>query len=499
MHKTKMKKASIIFPHQLFEDNPAVIPGQQVCLVEEFLFFNQYPFHKKKIAFHRAGMQFYASYLQGKGVKVNYIDAKNELSDIRKLIVHLKSKSIEEIHVTEVNDNWLERRMCNTSEENNIGIVKYQSPMFLNTKDDLAEYFRGRKKLRQTEFYIRERKRGRILIDDSDKPEGGKWTYDTDNRLKYPADKKPPAVKFPKSNPFMQEAISYTGKHFRDNYGTLDNSFNYPVTFDESREWLNQFLYSRFNEFGPYEDAIVRDENILNHSVLTPMLNVGLLTPAQVLEDVLEYAGKNRVPLNSLEGFIRQLIGWREFMRGVYLFNGVRQRTTNFWNFNRQIPDSFYDGTTGIEPVDVTIKKILKTGYAHHIERLMILGNFLLLCEFDPDSVYKWFMEMFIDSYDWVMVPNVYGMSQFADGGIMSTKPYISSSNYIKKMSDYKAGSWTEIWDGLFWRFVKKHHQFFASNTRTVFMAKNVERMNKDTLRKKIDTAEKFLDNLYRT
>ena len=492
-----MKNVTLIFPHQLFEDNPAVIRGQQVYLVEEHLFFKQYQFHKKKIAFQRAAMQFYTSYLERKGVKVNYIDSGNELSDVRKLIVHLKSKGVEEIHVTEVNDDWLGRRICAAADENNVAVRKHESPMFLNSKNDLEEYFRGRKQLRQTEFYIRERKRSGILIDDQDKPLGGKWTYDTENRLKYPADKKPPAVKFPKLNTFWEEAFNYTEKYFGTNYGNLDDSFNYPVTFNESREWLRQFLSNRFSEFGPYEDAVVRDENILHHSVLTPMLNVGLLTPAQILEEVLDYTDKNRVPLNSLEGFIRQLIGWREFMRGVYLFNGVRQRTTNFWNFDKQIPDSFYDGTTGIEPVDETIRKILKTGYAHHIERLMILGNFMLLCELDPDGVYKWFMEMFIDSYDWVMVPNVYGMSQFADGGIMSTKPYISSSNYIKKMSDYKTGNWTQIWDGLFWRFIKKHHQFFASNTRTVFMAKNVERMDKDTLGEKIATAEKFLEKLY--
>ena len=166
--------------------------------------------------------------------------------------------------------------------------------------------------------------------------------------------------------------------------------------------------------------------------------------------------------MNSCEGLIRQIIGWREFIRGVYVCKGVEERTKNFWNFTRPIPNSFYDGTTGIQPLDDTINKINLTGYANHIERLMIIGNFMLLCEFHPDHVYRWFMELFIDSYDWVMVPNVYGMSQFADGGLMSTKPYISSSNYILKMSNYKKGDWCETWDALFWNFMNNQRDFFS-------------------------------------
>jgi deoxyribodipyrimidine photolyase-related protein len=159
-------------------------------------------------------------------------------------------------------------------------------------------------------------------------------------------------------------------------------------------------------------------------------------------------------------------MGWREFIRGVYVTKGSQERTTNYWGFTRKIPPSFYTGTTGIEPIDLTIKKVLETGYCHHIERLMVLGNFMLLCEFDPDEVYRWFMELFIDAYDWVMVPNVYGMSQFADGGIMSTKPYISGSNYLMKMSDYPKGEWQSTWDALFWRFMDIHRDFFLQNPR---------------------------------
>ena len=180
----------------------------------------------------------------------------------------------------------------------------------------------------------------------------------------------------------------------------------------------------------------------------------------------------------------------------MYEARGVQSRTTNYWKFTRAMPDSFYDGTTGIAPVDDTIKKLLKTGYNHHIERLMILGNFMLLCEFDPDAVYRWFMEMYIDAYDWVMVPNVYGMSQFADGGLFASKPYISSSNYIIKMSDYSKGEWSQVWDSLFWRFLNKYRKAFTKNPRLGMLLSTFDRM--DPLKKKnlMETAEDFLQAL---
>ncbi|HRG90337.1 MAG TPA: FAD-binding domain-containing protein, partial [Chitinophagales bacterium] len=218
--------------------------------------------------------------------------------------------------------------------------------------------------------------------------------------------------------------------------------------------------------------------------------------PAQVIDVAIDYAAKNDVPLNSLEGFIRQVIGWREFIRAVYEFKGTAERTRNYWGFNRKIPASFWNGTTGIAPIDTTIRKVLRTGYCHHIERLMLLGNFMLLCEFDPDEVYRWFMELFIDAYDWVMVPNVYGMSQFADGGIMSTKPYISGSNYVLKMSDYPKGEWCEVWDALFWRFIHTRRAFFLQNPRMGMMVKTFDKIDAAKQQKHLDAAERFLAKL---
>jgi deoxyribodipyrimidine photolyase-related protein len=375
-------------------------------------------------------------------------------------------------------------------------VIKNPTPLFLNSSAELAAYFSGKKRMFQTGFYKQQRLSRNLLLEKDKKPLGGKWTFDDENRLKYPKEKSAPKTHFLKPNNFYSEAITYTQKYFPDNYGELNNDFIYPTTYAESKSWLNDFFKERFTDFGAYEDALVTNENILHHSVLTPMLNTGLLTATYIIDEALQHGSNNEIPLNSLEGFIRQIIGWREFIRAVYELKGSEERTRNYWGFRRKIPTSFWSGTTGIEPIDCTIKKVLETGYCHHIERLMVLGNFMLLCEFDPDEVYRWFMELFIDAYDWVMVPNVYGMSQFADGGLMATKPYISGSNYLMKMSDYKKGNWQPVWDGLFWRFMHTHRSFFLQNPRLGMLVKTFDKMPEEKQRMQLITASRFLDSL---
>jgi deoxyribodipyrimidine photolyase-related protein len=297
-------------------------------------------------------------------------------------------------------------------------------------------------------------------------------------------------------NEFIEEAENYVQKNYANNYGAVNKNHLFAINFIDTEKWLEEFLQDRFEKFGIYEDAIVVKETVLHHSVLSPMLNIGLIAPQQIIESAIAFSNKNNIPLNSLEGFIRQIMGWREFIRIVYEREGSKQRTTNYWKFNRKIPASFWNGATGIAPIDITIKKILETGYCHHIERLMVLGNFMLLCEFDPDEVYKWFMEMFIDAYDWVMVPNVYGMTQFADGGLMTTKPYISGSNYLMKMSDYEKGEWQPIWDGLFWRFMHEHRTFFLSNPRIGILVHTFDKMSTDKQNAHLSNANNFLKDL---
>jgi deoxyribodipyrimidine photolyase-related protein len=490
-----MQSVTIIFPHQLFKQHPAVDAGRKVVLVEETLFFKQYNFHQQKIILHRASMKCYADFLQQQEIKVEYIEADSPLSDIRQLLAQLHHQSITSIHVADVTDDWLRKRLASACKKYAIQIVNYPTPCFINTMNEVKDYFDKSKTYFQTAFYIDQRKQRNILLDANRQPEGGQWSFDADNRKRFPKTEKAPIVNPAKEDGDVQEAKKYVSVHFSSNYGDGKN-FIYPVNFKDAEKWLDEFLAQRFEKFGVYEDAIVADEHYLHHGVLTPMLNIGLLLPQQIIKKAIKAAAQYNIPLNSLEGFIRQILGWREFIRIVYEREGSRQRTENYWGFTRKIPASFWSGETGIVPVDNVIKKVLQTGYSHHIERLMVMGNFMLLCEFDPDEVYRWFMEMYVDAYDWVMVPNVYGMTQFADGGLMTTKPYISGSNYLLKMGDYKKGEWTETWDGLFWRFMQVHRDFFLQNPRLGLLIKTLDKMPAEKRNRHIETAENFLKKL---
>jgi deoxyribodipyrimidine photolyase-related protein len=488
------KSLFIIFPNQLFEDIAALKEVDEVFLVEEHLFFNQYKFHKQKLVFHRASMKYYESYLKENQIKVTYVESIDPRNKIQNLITSLDVTNNIQIKHYDVCDFLLDLRINKTCSKHNIELEVLDSPLFLNNKEDLKEYFGSRMKYFHNDFYIQQRKKRHILVDENNKPIGGKWSFDADNRSKYPKDRVAPDVEFPAINSYYTEAIAYINLNYNGNYGEILSNFRYPTTHEESRIWLDNFLKTRLEEFGVYEDAIVDDNLVLHHSVLTPMLNAGLLTPLIIINTTMDYASENQIPLNSLEGFIRQIIGWREFIRGVYLFQGSKERTTNFWGFKKKIPASFYNGTTGIKPIDSTIKKILETGYCHHIERLMILGNFMVLNEFDPDEVYQWFMELFIDAYDWVMVPNIYGMSQFADGGLMATKPYISGSSYVLKMSNYKKGDWCAIWDALFWNFMNKQRSFFLLNPRLGMLIHTFDKMSEEKKSLHITTADQWLE-----
>ena len=491
-----MSEAVLVFPHQLFKQHPALQKNRQVYLVEEWLFFRQYNFHQQKILLHRSSMKFYEAYLKEQNYTVNYIDTTDERNDVTKLIIFLSQQKITDIHIADVVDYWLTKRIRAACKKHSIKLTFYASPSFLNTMDEVADYFSKKKTYFQTDFYVHQRKQRKILLEADGKPTGGKWTFDADNRVKFPKKEIVPAIQFPEVSSYIAEAAEYVQQHFPKNYGSADAPHFFVATFKEAEEWLDNFLKNRFEKFGIYEDAIVADESILHHSVLTPMLNTGLLTPQQIVDAVLSHAKKYNIPLNSLEGFIRQIIGWREFIRIVYEREGSKQRTINYWKFKRKIPKNFWTGTTGIAPIDITIRKVLQTGYCHHIERLMVLGNFMLLCEFDPDEVHQWFMEFFIDAYDWVMVPNVYGMTQFADGGLMTTKPYISGSNYLIKMSNYEKGDWQQVWDGLFWRFMYVHRDFFLQNPRLGMLVGTFDKMTEEKRNTHLANAEKYLTSL---
>ena len=489
-----MEEVNIIFPNQLFENSPLFNYKVKTYLIEEFLFFKQYKFHKKKIFFHRVSMKKYFNYCLKYFDEVEYINSSDKNSDITVLLDKLSRSNVKKINYIDPCDNWLEKRINNVD---SIKLNRIESLQFLNTDTENQVFFNpSKKKYFQTSFYKLQRKKMNILMI-GDNPKGNKWTYDDENRKKYPKSKTPPNIKYQEENKeFYEEGINYVNTHFGENYGILNSTISYPTDFTSAKDWFNDFLNERFAEFGDYEDAIVEKEAILNHSLLSPLINSGLLTPKYVIDELNKYGIKKNIPINSFEGIVRQIIGWREFIRGIYVVKGSVERTRNYWNFDKNMPKAFYSATTGVKPIDDCIKKVNNNAYLHHIERLMVIGNFMFLCEIQPDDVYKWFMEFFIDSYDWVMVPNVYGMSQFADGGLMSTKPYISSSNYIMKMSDYKKGEWQKIWDGLYWRFIYKNQSFFKSNPRLSMMVRTLNKMDKQKLESHLKTAEEYLSKL---
>ena len=485
-------RAALIYPHQLFSDHPA-LQGAEVCvLVEEPLLLTQYRFHRQKLILHRASMQHFAGRLRRQGRKVRYVE-RGELDSTGDIARVLTQLGVKHAQVVDPCDDWLQQRLSAALAAARIQFSVLDDPCFLTPWRVFEEFAAGRKRLFFTDFYMLQRKRLGLLLDERGRPIGGQWSYDPENRKKLPRDAAIPPVAWPKPTAHVRRARDYVQTQFPQAVGNGD-AFHYPVTSEQARASLDDFLDHRFAQFGAYEDAIHAEEAILFHAVLTPALNIGLISPQQVIDAALERA--DRVPLNSLEGFVRQLIGWREYMRGVYRLYGRRQRTRNFWDHRHPMPMAFYDGTTGIEPVDTVVRRVLRYAYCHHIERLMILGNFMLLCEIDPEAIYQWFMELFIDAYDWVMVPNVFGMSQHADGGLITTKPYLSGSSYVLKMSNFRRGPWCAIWDALYWRFIDRHRDFFAGNPRMSVMVAQCQRMG-NRLDEHLRTAEQFLTRLH--
>lgn len=482
-----MKNIGFIFPNQLYKKSQLLNVCEEIYIIEHSLFFGEKKyisnFHKNKLVLHRASMKHF--YENDLNLKKHYIEFDIEFEEIFKKIKGSK------LFVYEPKDYILEKRLNKFSKQYDIEIEFLENPGFFTPKEIYNNYFENHKYF-MTPFYIEQRKRLKILIDKNDKPLQNKWTFDTENRLKLPKNLEIPEIKKFGNNDYVLEAKKYIEKNFPENIGVTDN-FLYPINHKEALQALHDFLKHRLNEFGPYEDAMKIDSVFNFHSVLSSSINIGILTPQEVIRETLEFAKEHKVHFASLEGFIRQIIGWREFMMIIYERDGVTERNSNYFHHKNKLPKSFYDASTGIKPVDDTINKVNNFAYSHHIERLMIMGNFMCLCEIEPNEVYKWFMEYYIDAYDWVMVPNVYGMSQYADGGLITTKPYVSSSNYILKMSDYKKDDWCEIWDGLFWRFLHKNKAKIASNSRIGMLLKTNDYSK---VKDKIKIGDKFLDNL---
>ncbi len=484
----------VILGNQLF--SPEHLPAAKdtpVFMAEDVGLCTYVKHHQQKIVLFLAAMRSYADELEKAGYRVIYhrLDPTSADSYEDKLAAALKAQRATRIRHFEIEDKPMESRLVEFAARNGFDRDELQSPMFTCSRETFSAFANNKSRLLMGDFYKQQRRSLNILVDAESQPAGGQWSFDADNRKKLPRTVQPPEMVWTTPGAHDKDVIDLVKREFNDHPGDAAE-FVWPTKRAQAREWLDDFVANRLSDFGPYEDAISSRSETVFHSVLSPCLNLGLLTPGEVIDAALERA--DEVPLQSLEGFVRQLIGWREFVRGIYRHYSEQQDSSNFWSHERDMSPSWYDGTTGIPPLDDTIQTAQRLGWTHHIPRLMVLGNLMTLCEIRPSIAHRWFMEMFVDSSEWVMGPNVYGMGLFSDGGIFATKPYICGSNYLLKMSDYKKGPWCDIVDGLYWRFIDKHREFFTGNPRLALMPRALDRLDSSRRKRIFAAAEAFID-----
>ena len=469
----------ILFPNQLFDVKYLPKTIDTIYLVEHEIFFgkreNQMNFNKLKLILHCASIQCYREELQKQGYKVQHV-AFHEFS--------YKKLPQKNVHCFELNDHLLEKKLQKEIK----GITYHPSPNFLLSMEDLEEYHKktkSHKLVQHQPFYTFVRNKIDVLKNSK--------TFDMENRKKIPSGVSIPALPKISENKFVKNAIQYVNKHFPKNVGSTKLLF--PISRQESKKWFRNFLEKRLKYFGEYQDAIMENEDFLFHSVISPMLNIGLLSPSEVVSEISQYYEKNKstVKINNYEGFIRQVVGWREYQRYCYTFYYEEMTSGNIFNNQRKLTKKWYDGTLGIKPVDDAIQMAFQYGYLHHILRLMVMTNFMNLCEIEPRQVYQWFMEFSVDSYDWVMIQNVYSMGMWSDGGLTMRKPYISTDNYILNMSNYsKKNDWGEIWKSLYYNFLQKHEKLLIKTP----YGRNLVGWNKKSKKEKdeiLSIGKKFL------
>jgi deoxyribodipyrimidine photolyase-related protein len=488
--RVTMETLTIILGNQLFDlDHYKDFP-ENVFMAEDEGLCTHFKYHKHKIIHFLASMRTYADSLSKRKFKVHYNkldESKGFLFECEKLIIKNK---VKEIHIYEIEDKFFEEQLFNLFLKLDVKVKVYDSPMFMCSRNEFFEYLESVNKPLLNTFYIGQRQKYGILVEKGS-PVGGQWNFDQDNRKKIPLSFEiekfiPPTQK----SKHIEEVKGLVNKRFSGHPGSVDN-FWIPVDRQSSIKWLKNYLDNRFKYFGDFQDSLDQRTPFLYHSLISPLINIGFLTPFEVVKEVESMATKEN--LNSVEGFIRQIMGWREFVRGIYQNCDEFQQTENFFNHKNRLNKCWYKANTGVTPLDDAIKKANEWGYCHHIERLMVIGNLMLLLEVHPQEVYRWFMEMFVDSSDWVMGPNVFGMSQFSDGGVFATKPYISGSNYIFKMGNYKKNEqWATAWDGLYWRFIDRKRSFLSKNHRLNMMVKMFDKMDDSKKQRIFKEADKL-------
>lgn len=461
-------------------------------MVEDAQLCERRAYHQQKLTLVLGAMRCYAKRLQDCGISVHYWQLSQEcsLASAVASLPGLPSHGLTGYEPHSVGQAaWIEAA-CRIAK---CDWRPKASPGFLTDTQTFSRLAGERLPLQMGRFYKAQRQRLSVLLTASGKPVGGHWSFDEDNRRKLPKTQAAPMLPKIKMNPATAGVAEEISARYPDNMGQARQLW-LPTDRDGALQWLADFLRERLVGFGTYEDAMSQRSWSLFHSTLSPLLNIGLLTPREILDETLVYAEANAVPINDLEGFVRQLIGWREFVNGVYVNHGGEMRIANTRKQARHMRPSWLAGELGIPPFDEAIATLKRTGWNHHIERLMVIANLMNLAEIEPTEVFEFFMANYVDAYDWVMVPNVYGMGLNSDQNTFATKPYICGSNYWLKMSDYKKGVWCDVVDGLYWKFVERHRSVLGANPRTAMMLANLDRLKSDRKQTIFDAADRFLE-----
>ncbi|MHA6317023.1 cryptochrome/photolyase family protein [Altererythrobacter sp. CAU 1778] len=463
--------------------------------------------HKQKIALIFSAMRHFAAELEDAGWSVEYTkltDGDNAGSFTGEVARAVERHDPRAIHIVEAGEWRVQQAIEEWPDKFGCEVAILPDDRFLCSHAEFRDWAEDRQHLTMEHFYREMRRKTGLLMDDG-KPVGGEWNYDKENRQPPKSDMDAPErAKFVPDD-ITQECIDLVEECFGDHFGSLD-SFEWPVTRDEAEEAADAFFAERISNFGPYQDAMVHGEDDLYHSMLSTSVNLGLLDPLELCRRAAKAYADGDAPLNSVEGFIRQIIGWREYIRGFYWYTMPELESRNALNAQRALPEFFWTGETRMRCLAACIRSTRDNAHAHHIQRLMVLGNFCLLAGINPREVQDWYLVVYADAYEWVELPNVSAMILYADGGRLATKPYAASGNYINKMSDYckecsysvskKTGEGACPFNPMYWHFMHRHRDRLESNHRIGRIYANWDRMGADKQRDYLDSADAFLDSL---
>jgi len=460
--------------------------------------------HKKKIAFIFSAMRHFAEELTRNGWRVDYIrlDEPENIGSFtgelkRALIRHQPNRVV----VTEASEWRILQAIFDWEKEVGVPVDILSDNRFIVSRDEFQRWAEGRKQLRM-EYFYRDMRRKTELLMNGDQPEGGKWNFDAENRKPASADLLMPQIRKFSPDATTQDVLKLVKGRFADHFGDLE-PFWFAVTSQDAEAVVDHFLDGTLAQFGDYQDAMLTGEPFLYHSLLSLYINSGLLDPLYVCRRVeaAYYAGK--VPLNAAEGYIRQIIGWREYVRGIYWLKMPEYVSENFFGNTRHLPNFYWTGNTDMACLQAVVTQTKEEAYAHHIQRLMVTGNFALLAGVDPHEVHEWYLAVYADAYEWVELPNTLGMSQFADGGFLSSKPYAASGNYINKMSDYcrhcrfdvkkKVGDDACPFNALYWDFLLRNEDKLKSNHRLAQVYRTWHKMDEAKRTEYRQSAARFL------